>query len=108
MEEHFNETYVESNTYPKAVFKGLIENFDVKQLSATVKDFVLNGTLELHGKVVPIKTKLQIKKLGSEIQISSQFTIISTDFNIKIPSVGKKNITNGIDTSVKFVLSASK
>ena len=108
MEEHFNETYVESNTYPKAVFKGIIENFDIKQLSATVKDFVLNGTLELHGKVVPIKTKLQIKKLSSEIQISSQFTIISTDFNIKIPSVGKKNITNGIDTSVKFVLSASK
>jgi len=26
MEEHFNENYMESNTYPKATFKGKIEN----------------------------------------------------------------------------------
>ena len=108
MEEHFNETYVESDTYPKAVFKGLIENFDIKQLSAVPKDFALNGTLELHGKTVPIKTKLQIKKTAAEIQITGQFMVISTDFNMKIPSVGKKNIKNGIDTSVKFVLTAKK
>ena len=108
MEEHFNETYVESDTYPKAVFKGLIENFDIKQLTATPKDFTLNGTLELHGKTVPIKTKLQIKKTAAEIQITGQFMVISTDFNMKIPSLGKKSITNGIDTSVKFVLPTTK
>ena len=29
MEEHFNENYIESDTYPKAIFKGKIDNFDV-------------------------------------------------------------------------------
>ena len=28
MEEHFNKNYLESNRYPKATFKGLIEKFD--------------------------------------------------------------------------------
>src|SRR5689334_18889675 len=29
MEEHFNSNFIESNRYPKASFKGVIENFDV-------------------------------------------------------------------------------
>src|SRR6478672_4504093 len=35
MEEHFNENYVESDTYPKATFKGKIENFDAAALTAS-------------------------------------------------------------------------
>ena len=31
MEEHFNENYTESTKYPKATFKGKIENFDVSK-----------------------------------------------------------------------------
>ena len=30
MEEHFNESYIESNRYPKAIFKGQLLNFDVR------------------------------------------------------------------------------
>ncbi|MEO8238908.1 MAG: hypothetical protein ABI576_12430 [Flavobacterium sp.] len=37
MEEHFNENYIESDKYPKAVFRGKIENFDISALSKTQK-----------------------------------------------------------------------
>ena len=56
MEEHFNENYVESDRFPKAIFKGKVEGFDSELLTAVPKDFVLNGKLELHGKSVPVKT----------------------------------------------------
>ena len=32
MQEHFNKNYMESNRFPKAIFKGKIEKFDLKNL----------------------------------------------------------------------------
>lgn len=45
MEEHFNENYIESDQYPKAVFKGKIEGFDVNSLTVDFKIFTINGKL---------------------------------------------------------------
>lgn len=50
MKKHFNENYIESDRYPNAVFKGKIENFDLKNIDSESKKFSLNGTLKLHGK----------------------------------------------------------
>ena len=33
MEEHFNENYIESSKYPKATFKGKIQDFDYSEVS---------------------------------------------------------------------------
>lgn len=49
MEEHFNESYIESNRYPKAIFKGQLLNFDVENLD---KKYILSGSLEMHGKKI--------------------------------------------------------
>ena len=46
MEEHFNENYMETDRYPKAIFRGQIEAFDRKTLTSNPKDFVMNGKLE--------------------------------------------------------------
>lgn len=55
MQEHFNEDYVESDKYPKAIFKGSVENSKAISLTtdnvATVK---VNGTLTIHGVTNPI------------------------------------------------------
>ena len=37
MQEHFNENYMESNRFPKAVFKGKIEKFDLKNIDSNTK-----------------------------------------------------------------------
>lgn len=62
MEEHFNENYIESTKYPKAIFKGKIENFDASKLTDTPQKYIINGTLEIHSKTKNITSIAMIKK----------------------------------------------
>jgi hypothetical protein len=104
MEEHFNENYVESDKYPKATFKGKIENFDVKDLSATPKDFTMKGKLDMHGKSKEISTVAKIKKTDAGIEIKSDFNVNASDFAIEIPSVVKSKVSNKISIKTEFLL----
>lgn len=104
MEEHFNENYVESDQYPKATFKGKIENFDVKDLSATPKDFTMKGKLDMHGKSKEISTVAKIKKTDAGIEIKSDFNVNASDFAIEIPSVVKSKVSNKISIKTEFLL----
>lgn len=90
MEEHFNENYIESDKYPKAVFKGKIEGFDMNSLTSMAKDFTINGKLELHGKSVPVKAIAKISQSSSGVNIVSNFSVNASDFDISIPTVVKK------------------
>ena len=49
MQEHFNENYMESSSYPKAIFKCQIDNFSKDRLK-TVSEFDLVGILTVRGK----------------------------------------------------------
>ena len=104
MEEHFNENYVESDRFPKAIFKGKIEGLDTSLLTSTPKDFVLNGKLEIHGKSVPVKTIAKISKSASGINLNANFPVNASDFNIAIPSVVKNKVSNKINIQVAAVL----
>ena len=104
MEEHFNENYVESDRFPKAIFKGKVEGFDSELLTAVTKDFVLNGKLELHGKSVPLKTIAKISKSAAGINLITNFSVNASDFNIAIPSVVKNKVSNKINIQVASVL----
>ncbi|MFC4738521.1 YceI family protein [Flavobacterium ponti] len=100
MEEHFNENYIESDKYPKAIFRGKIEGFDVNALTDTSKDFVINGKLELHGKTVAIKTNAKMSKSSSGISLQSNLSVNASDFDISIPSVVKNKVSNKINISI--------
>ena len=104
MEEHFNENYIESDQYPKAVFKGKIDNFDVSSLTAVTKDFIIKGKLELHGKSKDITTTAKISMSASGISIVSNFSVNASDFNIAIPSLVKSKVSNKINIQLVAVL----
>lgn len=104
MEEHFNENYIESDQYPKAVFKGKIENFDANSLTATLKDFIVNGKLELHGKSVAVKTVVKMSQTSSGINLVSSFSVNASDFAISIPSVVKNKVSNKINIQLNAVM----
>lgn len=104
MEEHFNENYIESNKYPKAIFKGKIENFDMNKLSSTPQKFTIKGTLELHGKTKNITSLATIKKSGSSIEITNEFDVNVDDFNIDIPSVVSKKLSKNVSVKCHFIL----
>lgn len=104
MEEHFNENYIESDKYPKATFKGKIENFDLSKLTATAKDFTIKGKLELHGKVKDIVITAKIKKTDAGVELDSHFFVNTDDFDIEIPSVVSKKLSKKVAVTLDFIL----
>jgi len=103
MEEHFNESYMQSDKYPKAIFKGKIENFDINKLTESPNDFVINGTLELHGKTQIIKTIAKISKYGEKIIFESDFSVKVSDFGIIITAVSYK-VSNKVNINISAIL----
>ena len=104
MEEHFNENYMESDSYPKATFRGKIENFDAAKLTTTAKDYTIKGKLEMHGKSKDITITAAIKKNGDGIDINSSFTVTTDDFGIDIPSVVSKKVSKKVAVKLDAVL----
>lgn len=104
MEEHFNENYVESDKFPKATFKGKIENFDLSKITTTANNYTIKGKLELHGKSKDIVITAKIKKGKDGIEIVSNFSVNTDDFDIEIPSVVSKKVTKKVNVQFEFVL----
>jgi len=106
MEEHFNENYVESDKFPKATFKGKIEDFDISKLSSATKVFNISGDLTLHGKTKKINTTAKISKSGDKITLIGSFDVKPEDFAIEIPKIVSKKVADTIN--ITFNLSLSK
>lgn len=104
MEEHFNENYVESSKYPKATFKGKIEDFDLNKITSNAKDYTINGKLTIHGKTKDISIKSKIKKVNKNINLVSDFKVNADDFDIEIPSVVSKKVSKNVAVSFNFDL----
>ncbi len=104
MEEHFNENYMETDKYPKAVFRGQIEGFDIKSLTDDYKDYVIKGKLELHGKSKDINASAKITRTGSRITFISDFEVNASDFSIPIPSLIKYKLDNKVKIQIIAVL----
>ena len=104
MEEHFNENYMESDTYPKATFKGKIDNFDFSKLTSTAKDYTIKGKLEMHGKTKDITITAHIKKSGDAVDIDSDFTVNTDDFGIEIPSIVSKKVSKKVAVKLDVTL----
>ena len=103
MEEHFNENYAESTKYPKAIFKGTIQNFNVNKLTVNPQKFIIKGSLEFHGKTKEISPTAYISKNGDKIEIKSDFKLNSDDFDIKIPSIVSKKVSKEVNTQIHFI-----
>jgi hypothetical protein len=109
MQEHFNENYVESDKFPKAEFKGQItNNSDVNYAKDGVYSTKTKGTLTLHGvtKEVEIPGKITVK--DGKPQLNADFVLLLSDYQIKIPSVVKENISNTVTVTVDCALEPLK
>jgi hypothetical protein len=104
MEEHFNENYMETDKYPKAIFRGKIEKFDPKNLTEDYKDYLIKGNLELHGKSRDINASAKITRTGSRITIISDFAVNASDFGIPIPSLIKYKLDDKVKVQIIAVL----
>lgn len=104
MEEHFNESYAETDKYPKATFKGKIEGFDFSKVIAEPKSFTIKGDLMLHGKTKAITDVAKISKAGDIITITGNFEVKPEDFAIEIPQLVSKKIADKVIVAYSFNL----
>jgi polyisoprenoid-binding protein YceI len=100
MQEHFNENYVESDRYPKALFKGEILNFDAVGEAKSSQQ--VQGDLTLHGVTKNIVVEANFIKTNEAILVEGDFFVKLADYNIKIPSVVGKKIAENIKVTFTF------
>ncbi len=104
MEEHFNEIYLESNRYPKAIFKGKIQGFNWNIIGTKPKEFEIKGKLEIHGKKKEITSIIVLRKVNNDLELLSNFNIDLKDFNIKIPKILSIKIAETANIKTSYLL----
>lgn len=101
MQEHFNESYMESTTYPKATFNGFIA-------SVSAIDFNKDGsyTSEVKGKLTikdvskKVSTTATFVVSGGVVNAKATFNVNPYDYNVKIPKMIAPKISESIEITV--------
>jgi polyisoprenoid-binding protein YceI len=103
MEEHFNETYVESSKYPKASFKGKVTNLADLDLSKNGKQTLeISGEITLHGVTQPLTVKAETIVENGTLHAKAVFPLVVEDFKIEIPKLVRDNIAKKVEVTVSF------
>ena len=105
MEEHFNENYLETESYPNATFRGEIENWIDDFADGITHDIIALGILTIHGVEKEISASGTILFKNNSWIITSDFTVDAEDYDIKIPRIVRDNIAKSIEIKIQASLS---
>ena len=111
MEEHFNENYMESEKFPKSLFKGKITNLASVDFSKTgTYDVTVEGDLTIRDVTNKISTKGTIEVVNGGINANSKFNIVPEDYKITIPGVvrDKFDKSMAVTVTMKYTPIANK
>lgn len=102
MQVHFNENYMESGRFPKAVFKGKVlpkEGDDLTKPGNHLAE--VDGTLNIHGVEKPLHTtaSLTVAKDGT-IHATCKFNVAPADHGITVPGIVREKIAESIQVAV--------
>ena len=104
MEEHFNENYMESNTFPKAMFKGKLVPATGEDLAkAGAHEVGVEGDLTIHGVTQHISGKGQlIVAEDGTTKALCDFEVKPEDYGIKIPGLVRDKIAERAQVKVRI------
>lgn len=105
MEEHFNENYMESSMFPKAIFKGKLEGFSINDVSEEISEYTLIGSMTVHGITQPLEALVKVKKVNNVIELMTEFILKPEKFNIKIPKIVSNKIAEEVFVLAMYSLS---
>ncbi len=102
-EEHFNETYMESQVFPKSKFTGKILEIDNIDLTeAGIYEVTVEGDLTIHGVTKRIKEKGRLESKDSKIFGTSDLKIAIDDYNIKVPKLVEDRVAKIVDVKISL------
>lgn len=99
MQEHFNENYLETEKYPKSIFKGKITEWSGGKGKSAAK---VEGELDLHGVKKQVSMEGEIDFQDDKLTVTSVFMIKLEEYKIKIPKAVFYNIAEEVEVTVKF------
>ena len=109
MQEHFNENYLESSSYPKASFKGKLDN---PAAVNTDKDgtYKVNtsGTMTMHGVSKPLTVPVVFTVKSGKVSADVNFSLALADYNVDIPALVADKISKMASINIFANLSLMK
>ncbi|TNE68492.1 MAG: YceI family protein [Bacteroidetes bacterium] len=104
MQEHFNENYVESTKYPKATFKGQLDDLSkVNFKKDGTYTTAVTGDLTIHGVTKAVKTNVIFTVKGGKTSGNTEFSVVLADYDISVPSV----VSDKLSTTAKIKIDAN-
>lgn len=101
MQEHFNENYIESSKFPKAIFQGTITDPSMVDFNKEGNyNVTVTGSLLMHGVTNKVTIPATVHIADKKVSAESKFTIKLADYNIKIPAVVANQISETVVVSV--------
>ena len=83
MQKHFNEEYIETAQFPRALFNGKITNFNTVNFKKDGKyPIEVTGNMQVHGVNKTMQTVGLIEIKGGIPKATAKFTVTLKDFNI--------------------------
>jgi hypothetical protein len=105
MEEHFNDSYVQSDTYPRAEFRGtVVNNSSINYSKDGEYNARVKGLLTMHGETKEVESVGKVTVKGGKLLTVATFNIQLSDFKISIPKLVKDKISNTVAINVDCTL----
>lgn len=97
--EHFNENYLESESFPKATYVGkIVDDYDLMKEGTT--DLMTKGKLYIHGIAIEREIPVNLVIRHGIVGVRSKFQITLEDYKIKIPKAVEGKIAEVVDVEV--------
>ena len=107
MQQHFNSDYMESDKYPKGIFKGKIQEYPDVTKDGTYTVSVA-GELTVHGVTQKRTVQGNLTVKNGIITMSSEFMVKCADHHIDIPQILFYHIAESIKITVSATYSPYK
>lgn len=101
MQEHFNENYLESEKYPKSIFKGSFKTSEDLTKNGSYEVDVI-GEMTIHGVTNPLQTKGTLTIDDSKVSAATIFNVRIADYDVKIPKMVFKNIAEVVEVKANL------
>ncbi|MEE4197519.1 MAG: YceI family protein [Bacteroidales bacterium] len=101
--EHFNESYMESDKFPQATFKGKINDMNTIDLKEQgVYHVHVTGEITIRGitKNITVPAEIQVSEDG--VNAGSVFLLAIADFNIRVPKVVEHRVAKQVAVKVNM------
>jgi YceI-like domain len=104
MQTHFNESYLETDQYPKAIFTGQLVDYQPGSLQPGAKlTAIAKGELSMHGKLRQVSTPVWLELKDGRLIGTTRLVISPADYGIEIPLVVRDHIAKAVDVNITLI-----